>query len=265
MRSVLSRYFRAEIKENLPLNKNHNFLTLTNLGLMDEPLPGQFYMAEVNRGLDPLLKRAFSLFRRIPQGIQIMYRIHGKGTSLLRTMKEGTVISMLGPLGNGYPFPEDGQTPIVIAGGIGIASLFSLIEKLYGRAYIIYGARSKEELFLLDELKNMSKGLFVCTDDGTYGERGNVINLLCHFFTVHDPRFTNSLIYACGPKPMLQEVSRVASEQKIRTYLSLEEHMACGIGACLGCVVKTKSLSQNFKYQRVCKEGPVFNAEDIIW
>jgi dihydroorotate dehydrogenase electron transfer subunit len=220
-------------------------------------------MAEVNRGFDPLLKRAFSLFRRIPQGIQIMYRIHGKGTSNLRNMKESSAISMLGPLGNGYPLPEEGQTPVVIAGGIGIASLFSLIEKFAGRAYVIYGARTKEELFMLDELKHISKGLFVSTDDGTFGEKGNVIDLLNHQFPIHDSRLLNSLFYACGPKPMLREVSKIASERKIKAYLSLEEHMACGIGACLGCVVETKS--QKYKYQRVCKEGPVFDAEDIIW
>ncbi len=232
---------------------------------MDEPLPGQFYMVEVNRGHDPLLKRAFSLFRRIPQGIQLMYRIQGRGTSLLRNMKEGTVISLLGPLGNGYPFPEEGQTPVVIAGGIGIASVFSLIEKLCGRAYVIYGSRTKEELFMLDELKIISKGLFVCTEDGTYGEKGNVINLLNHFIKEHGPNSNNSPVYACGPRPMLKAVAEFASAKGCKAYLSLEEHMACGIGACLGCVVKTKSESQKFKYQRVCKEGPVFDSEEIIW
>lgn len=237
---------------------------------MDEPLPGQFYMAEVNRGFDPLLKRAFSLFRRTSQGIQIMYRIHGKGTSILRNMKERSAISMLGPLGNGYPLPEEGQTPFIIAGGIGIASLFSFIEKFAGRAYVFYGSRTSDELFMLDELKNMSKELFVSTDDGTFGEKGNVTGLLKHLSPIHDSRFLNSLLYACGPKPMLREVSKIASERKIKAYLSLEEHMACGIGACLGCVVETKSQKpefsgQKYKYQRVCKEGPVFDAEDIIW
>src|SRR3990172_7102170 len=147
-RSHLSRYFRAEIRENRSLNRNHNLLSLANLDPMDEPLPGQFYMLEVNKGYDPLLKRAFGLFRRTPSGLQILYRIKGKGTSIMANMKEGSVIHLLGPLGNGYPLPSDKQTPLVVAGGVGLASLFPLIEGLSEKAHVFYGARTKDELFV---------------------------------------------------------------------------------------------------------------------
>jgi dihydroorotate dehydrogenase electron transfer subunit len=254
-----NRYFRAEIRENRPLNGNHNLLSLANLDPMQEPLPGQFYMLEVAKGTDPLLKRAFSLFRRTPEGIQILYRIKGKGTSLLRDMKEGATVDLVGPLGNGYPLPSGDQSPLVIAGGIGIASVFSLVEKLSKKAFVFYGARIEEELFMTDELGKIYRELVVCTDDGSCGVRGTVVDVLHDFIRkrdgIHQP-----VIYACGPNVMLGEIAKAAAAYAIKAYVSLEEHMACGIGACLGCVVKTRS-----GYRRVCKEGPVFDSAEIVW
>ena len=226
---------------------------------MDEPVPGQFYMLEVSKGMDPLLKRAFSLFRRTPEGIQILYRIKGKGTSLLRDLKEGTAITLLGPLGNGYPLPSADQSPLVIAGGIGIASVFSLVEKLSKKAFVFYGARIEEELFMSDALEKVYRELVVCTDDGSCGVKGTVVDVVRDFIQRHDDLHL-PVIYACGPNVMLREIARTAAANRIKAYVSLEEHMACGIGACLGCVVKTRS-----GYKRVCKEGPVFDAKEIVW
>ncbi|MGE5301487.1 MAG: dihydroorotate dehydrogenase electron transfer subunit [Acidobacteriota bacterium] len=255
----MSRYFRAEILFNRPLNKNHNLLSLASLDPMEEPFPGQFYMLEVSRGMDPLLKRAFSLFRRTPEGIQILFRIKGKGTSSLRDMKEGTEITMLGPLGNGYRLPSDRESPLVIAGGIGIASVFSLVEKISKKAFVFYGARTEQELFVTGELGKIYKELVVCTDDGSCGAKGTVVDAVNYFVQTRDG-IHQPVIYACGPNVMLREIAKTAAAKGINAYVSLEEHMACGIGACLGCVVKTKT-----GYKRVCKEGPVFDAAEIVW
>jgi dihydroorotate dehydrogenase electron transfer subunit len=263
----LSRAFRAEIKENLPLNSNHNLLFLRNLDPMDEPCPGQFYMLQVSRGLDPLLKRAFSLFRRTSDGFQILYRIKGKGTALLREMKKGAVIEILGPLGNGFPLPTPDENPLVIAGGVGIASVFSLAEILPRRA-VIYGAKVQEELFMTADLGKILEGpddldalhgVVLCTDDGSCGLRGTVADVL-NYFLVRGVGAGRPVIYACGPHPMLKVIAKIAASHDIRAFVSLEEHMACGIGACLGCVTKTKT-----GYKRVCKEGPVFEAAEIEW
>ena len=236
---------------------------------MEEPKPGQFYMVEVNQGYDPLLKRAFSLFRRTADGIQILYRIQGKGTAILRNLKEGAVIRILGPLGNGYPAAPEGAIPVIVAGGIGIASVFPLIEGFAGRAYVLYGARTGGDLFMLDELSGLSKELHICTDDGSCSERGNVVGLLDNLCASRSSCLDHVRVYACGPKSMLREAAKVVAANCIRAWFSLEEHMACGVGACLGCVTKIKSArsgkEQAFEYQRVCKEGPVFDAEDIVW
>ena len=256
----MSRYFNSRIIENTPLNPDHNLLTLSLPAGNIEPLPGQFYMIEVNKGNDPLLKRAFSLFRRTADGFQLLYRIKGRGTSLLREMRKGSTIEILGPLGNHYPEPVPGQLPLVIAGGVGIASVFSFLEKYHGRAVLFYGARSGNEIFLLDELKKISKKVFIATDDGSMGTKGNSVDLLVNYMAENRPDSGSHALYACGPHPMLKSLSGVAASENITAYVSMEENMACGLGACLGCVVKTIA-----GYKRVCKEGPVFRSDEIVW
>lgn len=226
----------------------------------EEPLPGQFYMIEVNRGNDPLLKRAFSLFRRTSDGFQLLYRIKGRGTSLLREMKKESTLEVLGPLGCHYPVPSKEQVPFVIAGGIGIASVFPFLHAQKGRALVFYGARSGDEIFMLDELRAMSSEVYISTDDGSRGTKGNIVDLLDRFLADKKVDISRYVLYACGPHPMLKAVSRVAASRRITAYISMEEYMACGLGACLGCVVKTKT-----GYKRVCKEGPVFNSAEIEW
>jgi len=227
---------------------------------MPIPQPGQFFMVEVNKGTDPLLKRAFSLFRKTEEGMQILYRVRGRGTGILRDMKQGAVLDMLGPLGNFYPLPPEDKTPLIIAGGIGIASVFSLVEQLAGRAIVCYGARTKEDLLMLKEVKQLAKDVIVSTDDGSAGAKGTVADSLLLFLSNPQSPIPQYCIYACGPYPLLKALSKTVRELRIRTYVSLEEHMACGIGACLGCVVKTHD-----GFKRVCKEGPVMNAMEIAW
>jgi len=227
---------------------------------MPEPRPGQFFMIEVSKGTDPLLKRAFSLFRKTENGLQILFRIRGKGTELLKEMKEGSVLEVLGPLGTCYPLPSEDMIPLVIAGGIGIASVFSFVEQLAGRAIVFYGAHTKNDLLMRDELKGFAKEILVSTDDGSEGVKGTAADSLLTFLSNPQSPNPKYRIYACGPHLLLKIVSEIAREYKMPAYISMEEHMACGIGACLGCVVKTRD-----GYTRVCKEGPVFEAKEIIW
>jgi dihydroorotate dehydrogenase electron transfer subunit len=227
---------------------------------MPEPRPGQFFMIEASKGTDPLLKRAFSLFRKTGRGVQILYRIRGKGTEILKDMKEGSELEVIGPLGTCYPLPSVNAIPLVIAGGIGIASVFSFVEQLAGRAMVFYGARTKNDLLMLDEMKGFAKEISVSTDDGSAGQKGTIADSLSSFLSNPHSPIPNYRIYACGPHLLLKIVSEIAREHKIPSYISMEEHMACGIGACLGCVVKTRD-----GYTRVCKEGPVFESKEIVW
>ncbi len=267
----MSKYIRAKITENTPVNKDHNLLALSPDDIPQRPLPGQFYMIGTDYSYDPLLKRPFSIFRETAGELQFLYRIKGKGTERMKEMKKGDTVNLLGPLGNGYPVPGKNLTPILVAGGIGIASLFPLAEKLSGNIHLFYGARTKNELLMLNELKGLVKmELIISADDGSEGTKGTVVDVLNNFFTRYSPAslreagraslVTRHLLYACGPSPMLEAVSKFATEKEIKGYISMEENMACGVGACLGCTVKTKK-----GYKRVCKEGPVFSAEEIVW
>ncbi len=270
----MSRYFRAKIKENLPLNRNHKLLSLININEMNEPLPGQFYMLNVSRGYDPLLKRAFSLFRRTQDGFQILYRIRGKGTSMLSNMKEGDVIDVIGPLGNPYPELSAKSAPVVVAGGVGIASVFPLIERLSKSCHVFYGAVSRVDLLVIDKLREISRELFVSTDDGSYGYKGTVVDSLKNYLARHSIPGSKDLLYACGPKAMLEKIAEIAISNDITAYASFEENMACGLGACLGCAVRVRnkpspatrrSGKSSQIYKKVCRDGPVFNIKDIVW
>lgn len=243
-------YFKAEVNENIALNENHYLLTFSPLKDTLKPEGGQFYMLGVSSTYDPLLKRPFSFFRQD----QILYRLKGKGTLLMKGLKKGDILDMIGPLGNSYPLPSQNHTPLIVAGGIGIASLFPLIESLKKKAVVIYGARTKSHLLMLNELRAYAKELILCTDDGSLGKKATVVEMLSEFSK------SNYLIYSCGPREMLEAISEIALKRKIKGYISLETPMACGVGACLGCAVKTKS-----GYKRVCKEGPIFRIEDLQW
>jgi dihydroorotate dehydrogenase electron transfer subunit len=256
----LSRYFKAKLTSNLTLNSKNILLTFEPLEPAIKPRPGQFYMIEAGESYDPLLKRPFSYMRRTPETLQFLCTVRGKGTSLMKQFRQGRVVNMTGPLGNGYPETHSGYTPLLIAGGTGVASLFSLAEECGRKSFVIYGARCRDDLMMLEELGKLGHELITCTDDCSFGKEGLVTDILKAFLAEHSSSLDSFLVFACGPKPMLRVVSETAKEKGVKGFLSLEENMACGFGACQGCAVRTIH-----GYKRVCKEGPVFPIEEIVW
>ncbi len=254
---TLCRYFKAQITGNSFLNSHFKLLSITASPEITIPKPGQFYMLQVGHSYDPLLKRPFSIYSHEDNVLKFLYRIRGKGTLSLSQLKAGDVIRVIGPIGNSYPEPEGDF--IAVAGGIGIASLFPLLERHKNKAYLFYGARNRDELVMLDEAGAVSKEIFIATDDGSNGKKGLLTEMVEEFLDSY--KDSNELpVYTCGPAPMMRELSRIIEGRGIKCYASLEEHMACGVGACLGCIVKTASGQK-----RVCKEGPVFDIEEIVW
>jgi len=264
----LSRLFKASVLENRPIKKDHYLLTLHPLEKIIKPEPGNFFMLSVDSGLDPLLKRPFSIHRRIGRDFQILYRVVGRGTNLLSGRNPGDVLDIAGPLGNKFPSSRVDTKMILIAGGLGIAPIFNLAEKFREKEPLFfYGVGTKEELFCIDELKSFGIEPVISTDDGSYGIKGNIIHTLRIFLSrrlaplyAGKTDVTRYRLYACGPKPMLIALSQLAAKYKLKGYMALEQNMACGLGTCLGCVVNTKK-----GYARVCKEGPVFKIEEIAW
>ncbi|MFO0753390.1 MAG: dihydroorotate dehydrogenase electron transfer subunit [Thermodesulfovibrionales bacterium] len=252
----MHRYFNAVVDEHRFVSKHFKLLRLRPLSEIREPEAGQFYMLQAGATSDPLLKRPFSIFKREDGTLSFLYRVRGRGTQSLARFRQGDSLRAIGPLGNRYPAPPGDF--IAVAGGIGIASLLSLLERYPGRAHLFYGTKSAEELVMVEEAKRVAREVVIATDDGSAGMRGVVTDLLA----VRMEMATEPLlpVYACGPSPMLRELHRVVANKEVRCHVSLEEHMACGVGACLGCVVKTTS-----GYRRVCKEGPVFDTKELAW
>ena len=219
---------------------------------------GQFVSVYCNEG-SRLLPRPISLCEIDKENgrLRIVYRIAGAGTKEFSAYKAGDAVEIMGPLGNG--FAETGKKPMVIGGGIGIPPMLGLAKSLKesgSDVTAVLGYRS--ELFLQDEFASCSS-VYNATEDGNSGTKGTVID------AIKENNLDADIIFACGPKPMLRAIKELAAQKQIPCYISLEERMACGIGACLACVCQTKNVDghSNVHNARVCKDGPVFKAEEV--
>jgi dihydroorotate dehydrogenase electron transfer subunit len=191
---------------------------------------------------------------------QLLYRVVGKGTALLSQKKPAEKIEVIGPLGNGFILKKS-KKAILVAGGLGIAPIFALAESLVKtKPIFFYGVKTKNDILCLNQLKSTGIDPIISTDDGTFGKKGNVVNVLRNYLRQHSISSTQHILYACGPQPMLNSLSLLAKKYRLKGYIALEQNMACGLGACLGCVINTVK-----GYKRVCKEGPVFPIEEIVW
>ncbi len=231
---------------------------------------GQFVMLRVNNGYDPLLRRPFAIHRycRLSGQFEIMYQVVGRGTALMSQIPAGGQVDVLGPLGNGFRVPETAEAKFILVGGaIGVAPLLALAEDLIknrgfdpGQLAVIIGGKSRTDILALSDFAALGIDVQVTTEDGSLGRAGLVTNPLADILQ----RDINRAVFACGPTGMLKAVAKLSREQSAPCQLSLEALMACGVGACQGCVIKTKD-GDGFAYRRVCHEGPVFDANEIVW
>lgn len=221
--------------------------------------PGQFISVYSKDG-SRLLPRPISICGadREKGTLRIVYRVVGAGTDEFSRYQAGDSVEIMGPLGNGFPLEEggEGKTAFLIGGGIGIPPMLELAKQLKGKKQAILGYR--DVLFLNEEFAPYGD-VYLATEDGSAGTKGNVLD------AVKEHGLKADVIFACGPTPMLRALKAYAAEEKIPCYLSLEEKMACGIGACLACVCKTKEVDEHSKVYnaRICKDGPVFRAEEV--
>lgn len=237
--------------------------------------PGQFVMLKIHGSQTPLLRRPFSLFKKDlgrhrqkqERGrFSILYKIVGRGTQKMTELEKGAKVDIIGPLGNGFspPPPLSIRNAILIGGGVGIVSLLPLAEALEAgkKLSVFIGGKTKTDILCVKDFKKLNSNIFVATEDGTLGHRGTVIDL---FLSKREKlwRAGPSPIYSSGPLGMLKELARALGSRKFLCEASFEARMGCGFGACWGCVIRTKDPKT--PYQRVCKEGPVFNLEKIIW
>jgi len=252
---------KAKIISNARFSGNCWHLEFESRVIAKNARPGQFVNIKVNDGLEPLLRRPVSIHRVKGAKVKLFYEVLGAGTRTLSQRKPGEFLDLIGPLGNGFQFPSSVLRPpssvVLVAGGMGVAPLVFLAEKIkLSKPLVLIGARTKKQILCAPEFKALGCSVRLATEDGSAGFRGKVTDLLKIVLAQTKP----SGLFSCGPRPMLKAVSEIARENKINAQLSLEEHMACGIGACLGCVVTTES-----GYRRVCKDGPVFSSQELTW
>jgi dihydroorotate dehydrogenase electron transfer subunit len=257
----------AEYQENSivqsvePLADSFYRLTLSSPLISSSARPGQFVMAACGPSLDPLLRRPFSIHRQIGSDqIQLLFRVVGRGTQLLSEVLPGHSINLIGPLGRGFHLTPE-PLSCLIGGGIGIAPLLFLADRLLASfplapcCTVLLGSRTGNELNrLAAEFTALGCHVETATDDGSLGHHGLVTDLLPH-------HLANSRVYVCGPHPMMAIVARLCQAARVSCEASLEAHMACGLGACLGCTIH----GADGLYKHVCKHGPVFNAKEVAW
>ncbi len=232
-------------------------------------LPGQFVMIKTGPGEAPLLARPFSIYGMAVLEekirLEILYRIAGKGTDLMSRLVEGNRVGVLGPLGKGFRIEPHLRKAALVAGGVGVAPLAFLSAALKRRAgaceatcYI--GARTGSALVGLERIEASCRELKVATDDGSRGFHGMVTALFEGDLGLFEGE--DAAVFVCGPRPMMRAMAGLAEGRSLRCQASLEERMACGMGACLGCAVKGKSIPG---FLRVCTDGPVFDIQEIDW
>lgn len=262
----------GEISKNKEIQEDCFLMKVKVAASFETPLPGQFVMIRIAGLNDPFLSRPISIYSFSRRNnfclIELLYRVVGKGTQIMAGLIEGSQVEINGPLGNGFEIQAVGKNVVFIAGGIGIAPLSLLIENLSRRfpsslMTLYFGAQRETAVVGLDKPQKLCHDVNVCTDDGSLGEK----NLVTQAFQKDMKKFlpANTSIYACGPRGMLLSLAKILNKGTFNCQVSLEERMACGTGACMGCAVAVKDKKNTLAYQRVCADGPVFNLRDIIW
>lgn len=247
------------VMENSIINKNYYILKINAPYIAENAKPGNFVMLKASRGVDPLLKRPFGIFKSEPPFIWLYYEVVGKGTRLIASLRANDRVHILGPLGNSFPEFRN-KNILMVAGGRGIAPIYFAIRNYSSsnNVFLIYGARSADGLNLQRELKAFHiKKFFLYTDNGSVGKKGLITTDIIQIISENKIDIT----FSCGPDAMLKSLAGKIEDMKVENYVSLEALMGCGFGICYSCAVKTIDN----EYKKVCTDGPVFKMDEIEW
>ncbi len=248
--------------------EHHNFQGEYRILRLSAPIvgplvkPGQFLELQVPRLGERILRRPFSIYKAGGEGVSILYKAVGRGTEAMRHLKEGDEVNIIGPLGNGYPEADSEKQPVLVAGGYGNAALYILAEQLQTKGIAFFGGRTAEDILLVKEFEKLGWDVRPTTDDGSLGTQGLVTAAFDPWMAEQKP--DSFEVFVCGPNPMLKAMGDRAIENNFTAWLSLDKNMACGVGACLTCVIKRKT-ENGWEWARCCKDGPIFESREILW
>jgi len=237
-------------------------LNILASGLAEKCRPGQFAHIYCGGGIYSITRRPLSIASVSGDEISFLFQVKGEGTRWLSARKPGDMIDIIAPIGRGFSLPESGEA-VLVAGGIGIAPLVFLGQAALKKGLpvtLLYGARDRHGIYGIDGIKSEGAVIKIATEDGSIGEKGLVTMLLEKHILSAKP----AGIFACGPKPMLEAVAKIGKQNGIPVQVSLEERMACGVGACRGCAVLVKN-EHGKGYRNVCSDGPVFGGEEVFF
>ena len=231
----------------------------------EKAIPGQFVMIRLSDNYYPLLRRPFSIHNLYKHEdgdycVELLFKVIGKGTLALSQCLSNQWIDILGPIGNGFCYNDSLKNALLVSGGIGVAPMLFLAKCLLDNGtlcHVINGGRTADDVLCTDIFQALGIDVSICTDDGSAGTKGFVTDKL----EMHIKKQMPDIIYTCGPQPMLSKVSEIAEKNSVACQVSLESHMACGMGACLGCAVQSKDLHKT--YYHVCVDGPVFLSDRV--
>ena len=257
---------RKEVAPNIYLMK------LKAPEIVQDTLPGQFIYIKCSKDNYPLLRRPLSIHRidKEKEEIYILFQVAGEGTKLLSQRVVGDDLDIMGPIGNGFNIYPESKKIIIVGGGIGVAPLLALCEESIRQGKevrVLIGALKKELVLGEESFKILGAKVDVATNDGSYKYKGLVTDLL---EKIIKEGWLPDQIFACGPKLKLKKIVKISLNVHINCQISLEERMACGIGACLGCVCKIKTKDKKgdkvkYEYKRVCVDGPIFEGSEVVW
>lgn len=261
----------ARVLANTPLSPDYNVIALAAPEVAAATAPGQFVMVKPQPGIDPMLRRPFSVFEVLRDaegrttGISLLNKRIGIGTGMLYSARAGDVVQVLGPLGQPFVPVDPPAEAWMVAGGVGLAPFATLAEALAARGTpmrLFYGARSAADLYYAEFFAKLGAALHLTTEDGTRGEQGRITAPLERVLAERPG--TAVTIYTCGPTPMMRAVAELGEAAGRPVFASLEQVMGCGMGGCYSCVVRIKRGDSSY-FVRSCLDGPVFDSRTLVW
>lgn len=249
---------------NKKLNEKYYLMEIESEEFVKDAKPGQFMMVKPQQYdylFEPLLRRPFGICNIIGSRFQILYVLIGKGTNLLSNIRSDTMIQFSAPLGNFFKIQQEKRVAVA-GGGVGIAPMLYWSKILKDKNIsvdLFYGGKTKDDILLLDEFEKYCDQIFITTEDGSMGDKGLISDVYIEHVTNYEKA------YACGPKKMLEVLTKISVSKNVKIEVSLDERMACGMGVCLGCLIYTKNTNGEIEQKRCCIEGPIFNGAEIVW
>jgi len=254
---------QARVTDHIEASGGYRIISFDVPALARAVKPGQFIHMRVPRLDGSVLRRPFSVYKSDGKKLSVLYKAIGKGTHAMKSILAGDEVSLIGPLGNGFSLGKSRIFPVLVAGGYGVAPLAFLASRLKKKGIVFIGGARASDILCVKDFKTMGWDVRIATDDGSAGVKGLVTRVLDEWLVKMD--IDDSIeMFACGPDGMLKAVGERAKRLDCKAWLSLDKHMGCGVGACLACVQKIQR-NGTVSLMRVCREGPVFEASEIVW